>query len=303
MTVEGHEYGGGRAEMLVRDSVLAVFTADSGTVEHLLPSNRLHPLRWFNGRPLVSVLYADWLMRLEGLPPVRFGEVGVGAWVTFGDKPAPRVLPFYAGAGRRSLGHWWLCTAVTNRVAREVFAKAWGEWTFIAPVRVERGSDWLRCRVEDQNGLWLELSASRTRKIRTSQDSFISYGWREERLIAVREDATSRTGTGKPGSARLRLGPHPYAELIRDLGLRDTAVFTRPMACDDEPGISAFDEFVDVLGPARHTEPAPTNPYDAAEAPFEITHPDGTTELVDQNLDRLPFPADAAFTAEPVTGK
>jgi len=303
LTVDGHEYGGGRTEMLIRDSVLAGFTAEPRAVECLLPSDRLHPVRWFNGRALVSVLYADWLMRLEGLPPVRFGEVGVGAMVTFGDKPAPRVVPLYAGAGRPSLGHWWLCTAVTNNVAREVFATAWGEWSFIAPVHVERGRDGLRCRVEDRHGLWLELTASRTSKVRTSEDALISYGRRDDWLIAVHEHATMRSGTGKPGSARLQLGRHPYAELIRGLGLGDAAAFTRPMAAESEPSLSAFDEFVDILGPARHTEPAPTDLHDGAEAPFRITHPDGTTELVDQNLAQLPFPANAPFTAEPVTAK
>ena len=75
------------------------------------------------------------------------------------------------------------------------------------------------------------------------------------------------------------------------------------MAAESEPSHSAFDEFVDLLGPARHTEPAPTDLHDGDEAPFRITHPDGATELVDQNLAQLPFPASAAFTAEPVTPK
>ena len=95
--VDGTEYGGGPATFCYDRLAVAAFTADPVAVARLLPSPLLHPVGWFNGRAVVIVAAGGQVMTIGEMPPVRYAEVSMAAFVTYGRSRAVPVLPV-AGA-------------------------------------------------------------------------------------------------------------------------------------------------------------------------------------------------------------
>ena len=96
--VDGFPVASGPYRAVVHRLVGGVFTADAGAVRRLLPSDRLHPLRFWPGRTLVMVNCTDADWHLGSLPALRCANLLIAAVATPGDRPGPWVTPIVTDA-------------------------------------------------------------------------------------------------------------------------------------------------------------------------------------------------------------
>jgi hypothetical protein len=300
---DGEEHGGGIFTSTFDQYVAAMFTADADALTRLLPSRDLHPLRWFNGRAVLMVDAYDRTLRIGDLPPVRHGAFYLLAWVTLGRSAAPPVLPLAGqmlpvigdALGRRyGCGAFLLASIVTNRVAAEIGRVLLGEPAALGEVRMERRPGALRYTAIDPGGGILTLAVpvgGRTRPIDSGTNCVYSARGGDLLRQSLHNAMHQSMRLGR-SSARLDLGQHPWAALARDLGMS-----MRPWGSVSWSGASETMEHLERIGAADRRSTAPEEPTepDPAELPFVIREPDGSEEVVDQQLDRLPFSAAGRF--------
>lgn len=294
--VEGLEVGGGPIRMAVRRSVLAAFPGQPDEVRRWLPSPALHPVRWLDGRPLVTLTCYDLSVSLKGLPAFRYAEVAAGVSVTHGSSAAPRVLPLLPGGQRWGAGIYYLFYVVTNRVAREVTEGVFGAPASLDAVTSQTGADLLRYSVGDPDQPWLALNVKPSHGARQSAGTTYCYGVRDGSVIRWTQHTAGRGSLGRRGSAHLTLGEHPLADAIGRLTASPHAVSTVVTRTGD----LVFDEAVDVLEPALPPDRADTSATDDVETPFLVRDDNGRDEVVDQRLRHLPFDPTATITAVPI---
>ena len=92
-------------------------------------------------------------------------------------------------------------------------------------------------------------------------------------------------------SARLDLGQHEWAQLAGDLGMSTRPTFSMTWADGSETMTH-----LERIGDADHHSASPIAP-EPVQALFVIQKEDGSEEVVDQQLDRLPFNAAGRFEA------
>jgi hypothetical protein len=298
--VDGEEYGGGRFTSAWDQHLALGLTADAARVARWLPSRDLHPLRWLNGRAVLLLDAYGRTLKVGDLPHLRSGHVYLLAWVTYGRSAAPPVLPalglmlpWLTGLlGRRDgLGVFMLGSIATNRVAAELGRVMLGEPSSVGEIRLERGSDIRRATATDQDGGVLRMQVRTggwTQAVAGSRAcTYSARGTdllRQTLLNAM--EASMRVGRS---SAQLDLGRHEWAELARDLGMS-----TRAWGSTTWSGASETMVRLDRLGSADHGPTAPTA-CEPVQLPFIIRDESGHEEVVDQRLDRLPFPATGRF--------
>lgn len=193
-------------------------TASLDAVAALLPSPELCPARWFDGRALVSVdvfryreaTWTDDEGRTRRMTP--YGEVGVSVGVTRG--PSPRGLP----ALRDRVGGLVLTLPVTTREARDAGREHWGLPKFTADVEVDDAPGRQVVRVGEEDAVLLELAVTAGGPVLPTRRRMTVYSSRDgallETVVPVRGLRQVRPGAG---AARLTLGDHPVADLLRGL--------------------------------------------------------------------------------------
>jgi len=126
--VDGENYPGGPMTWLFHHWVGGMFTADAGAVAERLPVPGLHPLRWRPGRALLMVEGADLHQQRNALPLTRGAFVSVSAMVTFGEQPAPVLLPLLSDRmeQRYQIGAVPLRFLMTNHVEAQLFTRQFG---------------------------------------------------------------------------------------------------------------------------------------------------------------------------------
>jgi hypothetical protein len=290
-------------------------SVDYELVRALLPSRRLHPVRWTPGRSLIQIEAMDWQWRLGSLPPVRCVDVGVDAVVSYGREPAPPVLPILTESlplgHRYGVGMHFLGRATTNRVSQQIFSGLLGVETVLADVREERGPGRSRFTVTDGDRLVFDIDVNVDPAVRpapTPEDPQIGlrklgdlegyrgYGIRDGGLLGwaiTCHDVGGLFRFGR-GAGDLELGEHPLADLVRSLdpSVRVVGAGIR------HGGGEAYDGPVP-LGPATPRPVIEHTPGKDVVRDFTLVQA-GTQTAIEQLPADLPFDPQATVTVVPV---
>jgi hypothetical protein len=282
---------------VVHRLVGGVFTADAAAVRGLLPSSRLHPLRFVPGRTLVMVNCTDADWYLGSLPPVRCANLLIAAVATPGDRPGPWVTPILtdAAAIRHRAGLVVLASISTSRVLSEVNRVVLGWPGLVADVRNDQDPDLERFIATDPDGrLLVAVSIRPTGKPEDWGPTYWAYGVREDRVLGWRMDMAATTTQLRygPGASRMTLGTHPALAQVRGLGLKPRGVIgsfhTDGTRVIDQPAFDVGSALVTPSEPAGH-EPA--------EGRLLVTSPHSTDQAIDPHHDGLGINPTGTFAA------
>lgn len=273
-----------------------LFTADFAEVARLLPCARLHPVRWGRRRALVCAFGACQLA-VGGAPPLfGYGEVGLLAWVTWGDEPAPPLAPFLGGwaRARYQTGFYTLLSAVTSRVAGELSRVVMGTRAVVADVRNEQRPDRERFVCEASGRLLWDLTVrSDGHPFGGSQSEQAWYADQDGEvfMMPVAGSGVSRVRFGG-SAARLVLGEHRLAENVRRLRLSRVPV-AGEFCPDVHDWLSGPPR---ILGPARRREAPGTGQGAIVAGRLAVSYAPGVEVEVDQGLGHLGFDPSGTFT-------
>lgn len=294
--VDGVAYGGREVAMTYSRYVRGMFTADPVRVKRRLPSPRLHPVRWLNGRALVSLEACVWQMTVGSLPTFAYADMFFGALVTHGDRPAPPLVPMLGGRAEAhyGLGSCYLFTATSNRVAAELYRLLCGAVPAVVSIHHDRAPDLLGFTAADGDRQIASFSVPVTGRLKPADTSLSAYSSWDGAPVqwTLHDKGRDAMRIGSHG-ARLRLGDHPLAAELRSLGWSTTPLLVGVGA----DGVLPMDLAPPRVGPAG--PPPPPAPPQPTEAPVVIVFDDGRQKTVNQMLDRLPFSAAGVFEQAP----
>lgn len=257
------------------------FTTDYGQLRRLVPSPPLYPMRVGRDRALVCASGAYVPAAGDEPPFLRFGEVALMAFVTFGDKPAPPLVPGFGRWARQRFGFGFfpIMAAVTNRPAAELYRTFLGIPAVVADVRIEQRLDHERFVCECEGRLVWDLS------VRSGGRPSAGDPGAEEWFYTIDRGEIYRVPVGGSGISRSRfggkstsvvVGDHPFADDVRGLGL------LRPWAAEFVP-----DRQLWLAGPPEGLGPAgratePLTLLETAEARLVVSPKPGVEFEVDQ---------------------
>lgn len=197
-------------------TLAAHFLAPAHMVRHLLPSARMHPIRAFPGRSVVSLVGYEY--RHSDIGP--YNEFAIAVPITL-DRPSPQ----FTGSLRplpQELLVYVRHLPVTTEIARATGVELAGYPKTLADISFERDRGWVSCRLAygDAHVLTLAARVGRptTRSAQTRVHSINArhgHLLRIETIISEREEAVGRN----PSDVRLELGQHPIADELRALRL------------------------------------------------------------------------------------
>ena len=269
-------------------------TADYGLLRRLLPSPPLYPVRVSRNRALVCA-WGAYVHAAGNQPPFfGFGEVALRAFVTFGERPAPPLVP---GLGRWAtqrygFGTYPLMTVVTNRVAAELYRILLGVPAAVADVRVEQHTDEERFVCECDGRLVWDLTVRSDGRPSAGdpgvEEWFYTVEGGEVYRVPIGGSGVSRSRFGGKASSVV-VGDHPLADVVHRLGV------TRSWAAEFSP-----DRHLWLAGPPERLGPAgretePTTFPEAARARLVVNPAPGVEFEVDQGRDNLGWDPQGIF--------
>ena len=211
-SVDGVAVESGPYRAVVHRLVGGVFTADAAAVRYLLPSSRLHPLRFVPGRTLVMVNCTDADWYLGSLPPVRCANLLIAAVATPGDRPGPWVTPILtdAAAIRHRAGLVVLASISTSRVLSEANRAVLGWPGLVADVRNDQKPGLERFVATDPDGELIVYAPHREAavldRVRAATADPHSGPGQPRRCPRPRVGA----GSARPSGAALRIDPSSF---------------------------------------------------------------------------------------------
>ncbi|MFW3170849.1 acetoacetate decarboxylase family protein [Geodermatophilus sp. CPCC 206100] len=223
----------------------AVHPASHDAVAAALPGTALRPVRWVDGRALVSVAAFRYrAVTTADTPAGRlapYGEVSVAAVVTRG--PAPRLLPVL----RRRLSLFVLHLPVTTREARDAGVALWGFPKFVADMDFAEERPVRRVTLAEGGTTVFELAVRGRGPVLADRRPAVMYTTLGGQLVETVVPMAGRLRVAfGAGAGELRLGDHPVADSLRALG-----VAPHPLAVFD------YLDHRSVLPAGRPVGPAP----------------------------------------------
>jgi hypothetical protein len=194
----------------------SVHAASYAEVAAALPDGPLQPVRWADGRALVSVAAFRYrAVTTADDPPgllAPYGELSVAAVVTRG--PAPRVLPLL----RRRLPLFVLHLPVTTAEARDAGAALWGFPKFVADMDFTEHRTARGVTVAEGGTALLSLTVRAAGPVLPDRRPAVLYSVLDGHLVETRVPMAGRLRLGVgPAAGRLELGEHPVADHLRRL--------------------------------------------------------------------------------------
>lgn len=271
------------------------FTTGYDQLRQLLPSPPLYPVRVTRNRALVCAWGAHIPAAGHEAPFLGYGEVALMAFVTFGEKPAPPLVP---GLGRWAtkrfgFGFFPLMTVVTNRAAAELYRLLFGIDAAVADIRVEQRLDRERFVCQCDGRLVWDLTVRSDGRPSAGDPGADNWFHAVEDgnvyRLPIRGSGISRSRLG-PKSASVIVGDHPLAEPARRLKL------SRSWAAEFMPDRQLWlGGSVERLGPAgREVEPLAVG--EATRGRLVVSPRTGVEFDVDQGLDGLGWDPEGVFT-------
>ncbi len=189
-----------------------------------------------------------------------------------------------------------LASIVTNRVAAEMGRVLLGAPSALGAIRQERRRDALRVTATDADGEALSLDVHTGGRTQPVDMLGFAYSARGADLLRQSNQAVASRQSMRLGrsSARLDLGHHGWAQLARDLGMSARPTMSLTWADGSETMTQ-----LERLGDADHRSAPPTAPDHPVQVPFAIREEVGSEQVIDQQLDQLPFRATGRFDPTP----
>ncbi|MGY1822732.1 acetoacetate decarboxylase family protein [Geodermatophilus sp. SYSU D00079] len=223
----------------------SVHAASYAAVAAALPGDTLRPVRWVDGRALLSIAAFRYrAVTTADVPAGRlapYGEVAVAVVVTRG--PALPVLPL----ARRRLSLFVLHLPVTTAEARDAGAALWGFPKFVADMDFAEERTARRVVVAEGGTTLLELAVRGRGPVLPDRRPAVMYTTLGGQLLetVVPMAGRLRVAFGR-GAGALRLGGHTVADALRALDVAPS-----PLAVFDHL------EHRSVLPAGRAVGPAP----------------------------------------------
>jgi acetoacetate decarboxylase len=203
----------------------SVHPAAYDAVAAALPAGPLRPVRWVDGRALLSVAAFRYrAVTTADDPPgllAPYGEISLGVVVTLGR--APRLLPLV-----RRLSLFVLHLPVTTAEARDAGSALWGFPKFVADMDFAEERTARRVTLAEGGSTVLDLTVRGRGPVLTDRRPAVMYTERDGQLLRTVVPMAGRLRIGVGAAAgRLELGDHPVADHLRgmDVAPAPLAVF------------------------------------------------------------------------------
>jgi hypothetical protein len=189
-----------------------------------MPSQRLHPVMLTSGKAMVGIGAFNYMDTSIG----PYGEVAVVAPAVYGPKPPPVLIPALLESRYPGFGTLVLHLPVTKTVARDAGRGEWGYTKFVADMKFTFTPEAMECRMSEGDQHILSLRVPRRGIAVRDRKPLITFSVKNGDLIKtfVPQKGYCRFAV-RPKGAGLRLGDHPVAQSIRDLGLSERPFLSR----------------------------------------------------------------------------
>ena len=204
-------------------ALMAAFTIDAGAAAELLPGNELHPLRVSPRRGVLLVTVIDYRSTNIG----AYIEFSIGIACTRGARPAPPLVP---GLVRSLLGagQYVVDLPVSTEISVKGGKGIWGMPKHQANLDFVVEERRVSSQYDLDGLLAMRVEVDRPGRLRFPVAMRAS-NYCQFRGMLLKSSISFRgmmeASLGRPGSARLHLGPHPRMEALRRLQPGVGAVF------------------------------------------------------------------------------
>lgn len=206
------------------DSFALFFTADRRRVIAALPSPKLHPVTLPGGKALLGIVAFNYLETSIG----PYGEVGVVIPVVHGRRPPLAWVAGLLESRYPGFGYVVLHLPVTRPLARDVGRGEWGYTKFVADMRFSNTPEYHECNLSDEERHILTLRVVKQGLARRERNPLVTYSVRDGKLLktTIAQVGMARSAL-RPRGSLLRLGNHPMALSIQELGISDRPLLSR----------------------------------------------------------------------------
>jgi hypothetical protein len=193
----------------------ALFLASRKRLDALMPSSRMHPLRVTAGKGIVTISAMEFRDSDVG----SYNEVSISVPFTM-----DKVSPLFTGILRKGPEEPNLYIhhlPVTTEIARDAGVEFAGYPKFLAKIHFEKQGEWIACHLAEGTQPILTLAGRQleTRKASRSRVNFFTIrNGRILRSVAVTSERLLARSKN-PSSIRLKLGDHPVAQELKELGI------------------------------------------------------------------------------------
>ena len=218
-----------------RDDTFALYyTADYERVKAAMPSDKLHPLMLPGGKAVVALCAFNYIDTSIG----PYGEIAVALPAVF-NKPMTAAKGLVAALMESKypgFGVVVMHLPVTRVEARDAGRGEWGYTKFIADMHFSITPEYLQCRMLEGDAHILDIHVQKKGVYLRDKKPLTTFSVLNGNLIKtiIPQQATKRMALA-PGGSYVKLGNHPVADSIRDLGLS-----ARPLMsfyCSERPAI------------------------------------------------------------------
>lgn len=218
-----------------RDDAFALYyTADFEKVKAAMPSDNLHPLMLPGGKAVVAFCAFNYIDTSIG----PYGEIAVALPAVFG-KPVTATRGIFAALMESrypGFGVVVMHLPVTRIEARDAGRGEWGYTKFIADMHFSITPEYLQCRMHEGDEHILDIHVVKKGVYLRDKKPLTTFSVLNGNLVktVIPQQATKRIAL-MPSGSYVKLGNHPMADSIRDLG-----VSTRPLMsfyCPERPAI------------------------------------------------------------------
>jgi len=218
-----------------RDDAFALYyTADFESVKAAMPSGNLHPLLLPGGKAVVAFCAFNYIDTSIG----PYGEIAVALPAVFG-KPVTATKGLLAALMESKypgFGVVVMHLPVTRVEARDAGRGEWGYTKFIADMHFSITPEYLQCRMLEGDAHILDIHVKRKGVYMRDKKPLTTFSVLNGNLVKtiIPQQATKRIAL-MPRGSHVKLGSHPMADSIRELGLS-----ARPLMsfyCPERPAI------------------------------------------------------------------
>ena len=202
-----------------RDDAFALyFSADYEKVRAAMPTDTLHPVILPGGRALAAIAVFNYIDTSIG----PYGEIGVALPAVFGKEmtAARGVLAALMESTYPGFGVVVMHLPVTRIEARDAGRGEWGYTKFIADMHFAVTPETMQCRMLEGDEPILDIRIKKRGFYLRDKKPLTTYSVKNGELIktVIPQVACKRVSL-LTGGSYVRLGSHPVADSIRELGL------------------------------------------------------------------------------------
>mmetsp|Transcript_21743 Transcript_21743/g.10195 ORF Transcript_21743/g.10195 Transcript_21743/m.10195 type:complete len:282 (-) Transcript_21743:1023-1868(-) len=237
------------------------FTADYEKVKAFMPSDKLFPIILPNGRAIVAIFACNYIDTSIGL----YGEVPVAIPAVYGKEVSKfsGIVPALLESRYPGYGLLVYHLPVTNVEARDVGRGEWGYTKFVADMHFNIMPEYMESQMYEEDQHIFYLRVQRKGFYVKDRKPITTFSVKNNKLIktVIPHKVTKRISLNTTGSF-LKLGQHPMAQAIRDLGISSRPFMTcyyperaaiLPSGEVIEEGAKAFDGYMGKTRDAKYT--------------------------------------------------